>query len=304
MPTLTLSSADIVPNSRMFWNVRPMPSAVTWCGLSDLDPPALGRHDRAPVERDLAGGRDVVAGDHVEERRLAGAVGADERDDRAARDVEVDVVDRQQPAEPLGHPARLDQQRGVVHRAGLHVARQVVHGHSRRASSIVSASRAPGPTSLWPCGASSMLSSSDCRADRRPAPRSDPGRRTSISSASRWRDGRKPCGLNRIMSTQDHAVDQEVVLGRVRDRGRDVADPLADVRQQRLVDVGQRERPEDRAPDVADAAEDDHDQDEDRDREVEEVRGRCARGRTPGTSRRRRRSWPPGRTRGAWSGPC
>ena len=28
-PTRTLSRADIVPNSRMFWNVRPMPSAVT-----------------------------------------------------------------------------------------------------------------------------------------------------------------------------------------------------------------------------------------------------------------------------------
>ena len=37
MPTRTLSSADIVPNSRMFWNVRPMPSAVTSWGLSDLD---------------------------------------------------------------------------------------------------------------------------------------------------------------------------------------------------------------------------------------------------------------------------
>ena len=36
MPTLTLSRADIVPNRRMFWNVRPMPRAVTWCGLSAL----------------------------------------------------------------------------------------------------------------------------------------------------------------------------------------------------------------------------------------------------------------------------
>ena len=35
MPTRTLSSADIVPNSRMFWNVRPIPSAVTSCGLRD-----------------------------------------------------------------------------------------------------------------------------------------------------------------------------------------------------------------------------------------------------------------------------
>ena len=35
MPTRTLSIADIVPNSRMFWNVRPIPSAVTWCGFSE-----------------------------------------------------------------------------------------------------------------------------------------------------------------------------------------------------------------------------------------------------------------------------
>ncbi len=34
-PTSTLSSADIVPNNRMFWNVRPIPSAVTWCGLRE-----------------------------------------------------------------------------------------------------------------------------------------------------------------------------------------------------------------------------------------------------------------------------
>ncbi len=36
IPTFTLSRADIVPNSRMFWKVRPIPSAVTSWGLSDL----------------------------------------------------------------------------------------------------------------------------------------------------------------------------------------------------------------------------------------------------------------------------
>ena len=36
MPARTLSSADIVPNRRMFWKVRPMPSAVTSCGLRDF----------------------------------------------------------------------------------------------------------------------------------------------------------------------------------------------------------------------------------------------------------------------------
>ena len=81
-PTRTLSRADIVPNSRMFWNVRPMPSAVTWCGLSDRTLVPFVVTIVVAVERDLAAGRHVGAGDHVEERRLAGAVRADERDDR------------------------------------------------------------------------------------------------------------------------------------------------------------------------------------------------------------------------------
>ena len=31
-PTSTFSTADIVPNRRMFWNVRATPSAVIWSG--------------------------------------------------------------------------------------------------------------------------------------------------------------------------------------------------------------------------------------------------------------------------------
>ena len=34
MPTITFSSELIVWNSRMFWNVRPIPSSVTLCGGS------------------------------------------------------------------------------------------------------------------------------------------------------------------------------------------------------------------------------------------------------------------------------
>ena len=54
MPTRTLSSADIVPNSRMFWNVRPMPSAVTSCGLSALILSAPGRHDRLRPSNEIS----------------------------------------------------------------------------------------------------------------------------------------------------------------------------------------------------------------------------------------------------------
>src|SRR6266540_5302536 len=35
-PTSTFSSAVIFANRRMFWNVRPIPRAVTWCGFRPL----------------------------------------------------------------------------------------------------------------------------------------------------------------------------------------------------------------------------------------------------------------------------
>ena len=74
MPTWTFSSAVIVRNSLMFWNVRAMPAFVTRSGrLAVMS---------LPSKSDLAGRRLVEAGQAVEERRLAGAVGPDQRDDR------------------------------------------------------------------------------------------------------------------------------------------------------------------------------------------------------------------------------
>ena len=61
----------------------------------------------AAVEHDLAGGRRVGAGEHVEEGGLAGAVGPDQADDAAAGNGEVDVVARHQAAELLAHLLRL-----------------------------------------------------------------------------------------------------------------------------------------------------------------------------------------------------
>ena len=77
--------------------------------LTRADLAALRRHDVVAVERDLAARRHVGAGDHVEERRLAGAVRPDQRDDAATRDVEVDRVDRDQAAEPLRDLAGADE---------------------------------------------------------------------------------------------------------------------------------------------------------------------------------------------------
>ena len=54
----------------------------------------VGRHDGL-ADAQLAGVGLLLADDHAEERRLAGAVGADDADDAAARQVEVQVLDEQ-----------------------------------------------------------------------------------------------------------------------------------------------------------------------------------------------------------------
>ena len=55
-----------------------------------------------------AGVRLLHPGDHPEQRRLAGAVRADDADDAAARQREVEVVDQQVVAVALLHAARFD----------------------------------------------------------------------------------------------------------------------------------------------------------------------------------------------------
>ena len=63
-------------------------------------PPA---RDVAAFEHDAPFVRLVEAGDHVEQRGLAGAVGADDRDDAALGDVDRHAVDGGDAAEVLGH---------------------------------------------------------------------------------------------------------------------------------------------------------------------------------------------------------
>ncbi len=103
----------------MFWNVRPMPRFVIVCGggPTDLLPskriaPAVGLY--TPVSM-------------IEEGRLAGAVRADEADDRPARDREVDVVDCDEAAELLAEPWVARSEFG-------HARPSVVHGRRSRAS--------------------------------------------------------------------------------------------------------------------------------------------------------------------------
>src|SRR5204862_7464939 len=132
------------------------------------DPIALLGRDGFAVEYDLAGGGRVVARDHVEEGRLAGAIRADQRHDRPTRNVEVDAPDGRQTAERLHDPPRSYEHVRVVEGAGDQAPRrggpgsrgQRSGGHRSRASSGTSGVRASGPVSSWPGGALITLSMS------------------------------------------------------------------------------------------------------------------------------------------------
>jgi hypothetical protein len=68
--------------------------------------------DVAPVEQYPARGRGDGAADQVEERGLAGAVRPDDGVDRAACELDADVVDGRQAAEALGE--RIDFKHGSL----------------------------------------------------------------------------------------------------------------------------------------------------------------------------------------------
>ena len=59
--------------------------------------------DAASLEEDVAGGRRVEPAQAVEERRLAGSVRADEAENLSVPEIEGDVVEGEDAAEPHGH---------------------------------------------------------------------------------------------------------------------------------------------------------------------------------------------------------
>ena len=73
------------PKMLVIWKLRARPRRLISYGLQAVD--ALA------VEQDLAAGRPEAAADEIEERRLAGAVRADDRDALARRDGEVGAAD-------------------------------------------------------------------------------------------------------------------------------------------------------------------------------------------------------------------
>ena len=51
------------------------------------------------IELERAGGRYIETADQIEDGRLAGAIGADQRKDFSALDIEADLINGQHPAE-------------------------------------------------------------------------------------------------------------------------------------------------------------------------------------------------------------
>ena len=76
----------------------------------------VGRHavHRLAVERPVPGVGLVEPGHQVEERRLAGAVGADQGGDRAALDLDPVDVDGGDAAEVAAHAGRREDRVGLV----------------------------------------------------------------------------------------------------------------------------------------------------------------------------------------------
>ena len=98
-------------NRLVSWKARPMPRRVR----------AATREPRDVVRRreHAAGGRPELAGDQVEVGRLAGAVGADDRGQRAGMERAAHPVDGDVAAEADGQVARLRAARHAVgHRRG------------------------------------------------------------------------------------------------------------------------------------------------------------------------------------------
>ena len=99
-PTITFSRAVIDLKSRMFWNVRAIPSLVMSCRLQP--------RQRLAVEADLTARGLVDAGHHVEAGGLAGAVRPDQAEDLALLDVEGHLVERGDATEPDGDVVDLE----------------------------------------------------------------------------------------------------------------------------------------------------------------------------------------------------
>ena len=76
---------------------------MPWRTISGGERPAM----IDAIEQDLAGIRSQCAGDQVEERALAGAIGTDHGGERTVGEIERDIVGRLDAAERFGKRAYL-----------------------------------------------------------------------------------------------------------------------------------------------------------------------------------------------------
>ena len=95
----------------VIWKLRARPRRL----ISNGAAPAIS----LAVEPDRAARGREAAADQVEQRRFAGAVGADDREPLAARDVERDAADDLGHAETLLDVAQLQRIRGTSWRCGV-----------------------------------------------------------------------------------------------------------------------------------------------------------------------------------------
>ncbi len=98
------SSTVMLVKGLGIWKLRAMPSRVRWCGGSAV----ISR----PSKRIGAAVDRQHAGDAVDERRLAGAVRADEAEALAGLDRQGHAVQRREAAEALDEPLHLEQRGG------------------------------------------------------------------------------------------------------------------------------------------------------------------------------------------------
>ena len=90
----SLRAAGATPGSRRtlrlekiagVWNLRPSPRCTSWCGCSVADV--------VPVERDLPAGVASMPADHVDQRRLAGAIRPDQEPQLARLQTQAQTIE-------------------------------------------------------------------------------------------------------------------------------------------------------------------------------------------------------------------
>ena len=97
----TFSNTLRPENRRTSWKVRTRPARAISADVQ--------RRDLLAAEHDGAGRRPLEAGEHVDERRLAGAVRADQPEDLALPQLEVDAVERLDAADVHADVSRLEK---------------------------------------------------------------------------------------------------------------------------------------------------------------------------------------------------